>query len=1014
MQYICYSLFFYFIIFALLKAQVKEEKIGHKTKKKSIAPFLIIAIFTLVRIGFASSNSGHPYDIKCFTLWAEHLAQVGPWGFYAPGYFADYPPGYMVVLSFLGLIGKLFQMPAQSGAFSLLIRMPSILADGALGFMLYSIAKEKIGEKNASVFLFLFLLNPVLILNSAIWGQIDAFFTLFLFASLYLLYKEKYITSAVFYSICTLIKPQSLIFGPVFLCVFLTRKDWRILLKAVGASILTFVIVTVPFFGIHFEKLIQKYMETLNSYNFATVNAYNIYALFGMNWAPTEGIFWTVFQMAILGVITLFSIWFYIEAKDKDKIFYMAYLLITTVFTIAPKMHERYIFPALILIFVCYFYRKDKRLLWLFYGQTIAQLINTGLILISSLAGNDNYEVPKLLIGFSSLLNIAIFIYSIYCSIRIYMPQYEASKNHVKISKMPLPSLMETGITKKDIIFMLCVVLLYGVIAYNNLGDKQAPQTFYWSNGHEVILDLNNVKPINKLMLYEGIGNGEAKIKFSYSDNGSTWKPLMVGVDGSTTDQDSFHPSFVWEYYQTDAEARYIKLNISMSKQMFGEIGIFSPEGEQYNISAPNGEKELIDEQNVVPDSPSYKNGTYFDEIYHARTAYEMIHGLPIYETTHPPLGKIIISWGIMLFGMTPFGWRIMGTFFGIFMLPVLYMMIKKMFGRSRLALGGTILFAVDFMHFSLTRISTIDSFVTFFIMLSYLFMLYYFTSDFYKQPIRKSLLQLGLCGLFFGLSVSTKWIGLYAAGGLALLLAIYWIKAYIKYKMDQSGEYQNFVGRFFKTIAFCVLSFVIVPGLLYYCAYAPQMRYDKPEGKNAISYIWDCQTTMFRYHSKDVVNATHPYSSKWDSWLVDGRPLWAYTNSNLSEGMGSTITIMGNPFIWWAGFISLLSLLCWFSWRDRRAIFLLIAYLAQLLPWVFVERTTFIYHYFSCVPFMIISLCYIFAFIEENYTMTSKYIKYYYLLAILLFILFYPALSGFVVPKAYITWLRWFPRWVF
>ena len=73
----------------------------------------------------------------------------------------------------------------------------------------------------------------------------------------------------------------------------------------------------------------------------------------------------------------------------------------------------------------------------------------------------------------------------------------------------------------------------------------------------------------------------------------------------------------------------------------------------------------------------------YFDEIYHARTAYEFLHGLPTYENTHPPLGKILISVGIAIFGMNPFGWRIMGTLFGIAMLPFLYLLWKKMTGNT-------------------------------------------------------------------------------------------------------------------------------------------------------------------------------------------------------------------------------------------------------------------------------------------------------------------------------------------
>ena len=36
---------------------------------------------------------------------------------------------------------------------------------------------------------------------------------------------------------------------------------------------------------------------------------------------------------------------------------------------------------------------------------------------------------------------------------------------------------------------------------------------------------------------------------------------------------------------------------------------------------------ELFDEQDEYEATVTFHSGTYFDEIYHARTAYEMIHG---------------------------------------------------------------------------------------------------------------------------------------------------------------------------------------------------------------------------------------------------------------------------------------------------------------------------------------------------------------------------------------------------
>ena len=155
------------------------------------------------------------------------------------------------------------------------------------------------------------------------------------------------------------------------------------------------------------------------------------------------------------------------------------------------------------------------------------------------------------------------------------------------------------------------------------------------------------------------------------------------------------------------------------------EFGIRNISGE--NVTVPNNSHEWFDEQDMLPDKISYKNSTYFDEIYHVRTAYEHLHGAEPYEITHPPLGKILIAIGIKIFGMTPFGWRFMGTLFGIMMLPLMYAFAKRIFGNSFIAAAAMLLMTFDFMHFTQTRIATIDSFAVFFIMLMYYFMYIYY-----------------------------------------------------------------------------------------------------------------------------------------------------------------------------------------------------------------------------------------------------------------------------------------------
>ena len=93
-------------------------------------------------------------------------------------------------------------------------------------------------------------------------------------------------------------------------------------------------------------------------------------------------------------------------------------------------------------------------------------------------------------------------------------------------------------------------------------------------------------------------------------------------------------------------------------------------------------------------------------------------------------LGKVLMSWCIALFGMTPFGWRFAGCMAGILMLPFMYLLAKQLTKRRDSAFAAMALLALDCMHLTQTRIATIDSFPVLFIMMSFFFMLRFMQRD--------------------------------------------------------------------------------------------------------------------------------------------------------------------------------------------------------------------------------------------------------------------------------------------
>ena len=302
------------------------------------------------------------------------------------------------------------------------------------------------------------------------------------------------------------------------------------------------------------------------------------------------------------------------------------------------------------------------------------------------------------------------------------------------------------------------------------------------------------------------------------------------------------------------------------------------------------GAAALFDEYELWTDKYTYMNSTYFDEIYHPRTAYEHLNNVYPYEVSHPPLGKLILSLGIMMFGMVPFGWRFMGTLFGVLMVPILYVFLKNLFGKTPVALCGTALFTFDFMHLVQTRIATIDTYGVFFILVSYYFMYRWLAVPAGKK-LRHYILPLFLSGLFWGIGCASKWTVVYAGAGLALLWLLGmafkagdWREAEYRARTQpappelrqevaealfkeetppwQPPRVPSFAVHVWGTIGLSVVFFVLIPVCIYTASYFP---YAAARGNGAgfwgmagqsASWLWDTLPTHLERLSAQTAQA--------------------------------------------------------------------------------------------------------------------------------------------------------------
>jgi Gpi18-like mannosyltransferase len=195
-----------------------------------------------------------------------------------------------------------------------------------------------------------------------------------------------------------ILKPQGIFLIPILGFAWLRQLIWN-REKSVGRKIGSFFgilgafagtlsLIALPF-GIHrgagfFKWIVELYVGTANGYKGATVNAYNFWYLLGENWT-NDSAEWllgmTFFQWGLLFIIVICLLvgGLYLFGKmERGTPCLLAAALVLAVTMFAPRMHERYFFPAVASVWAFEALSKTKltKKDWFYRYTWSAMLIN--------------------------------------------------------------------------------------------------------------------------------------------------------------------------------------------------------------------------------------------------------------------------------------------------------------------------------------------------------------------------------------------------------------------------------------------------------------------------------------------------------------------------------------------------------------------------------------------------------------------------------------------------------------
>ncbi len=1101
------------------------EQTKQNTERQSLV--LIVALGFLLRLALAFITEGYLYDTSTFLAWGLRMASLGASDFYVADYYCDYPPGYLYVLGVVGQLITSLELYYLDALSQLLLVVVPCFAEAGVAVLVYAIARKE-GQAKWALQLAAFVsFCPVFWYDTAIWKQIDAVMSLLLLGCFALLAKRRFLPAAALFGLALVVKPQALMVGPVLALCFLfpvffaadTKEFWRAIrtgVLGVLSALAPVYLCALPFYGFGNTtvQLYALYFDTVTSYPYASVNAFNFMAAMGGNWVSQTSAFtislfgtsmptfftWEIFGTVAIFCMTLFMVVLALYARKNNSFspLLLAAVYFIGVFTFANRMHERYLLFGVALLLGAVAHLGSTRLLSLAGGFSITALIN--MAAVYTCVGTDDEWLTSatsvLVTRITGLAETAFCVLLLYeawriCSGKVCVGKAakesdvadainasvaqaievddttaqatetgdNSTQERVKEYYVPAP---QPKWCKAEIFFLSVLTAAVAVLSFSYLGDFTAPQNpldASTSSHTETVLVDGDVE---SFWMYPAVTKSGATLMVAAED-GTILLEVELAVGGL----------FQWASYSVeDYDAYTVTVSgVSMMELCFKDaagdvlaVTAIDASGEAVEVSA------LFDEPSLVPDEISQLNGFYFDEIYHARTAYESANGLAIYEISHPPMGKNFLAFGVMLFGMTGFGWRFSGVLFGVLMVPVIYWLTRRL-SRSVKAAGlVALLLSFDFMRYVQSRIATIDTISAFFILLAATCMVWYCQSVL-EKGVRKSVLPMALAGLAFGFGAASKWTGLYAGAGLAILYFGVLILRLVQenrrlvraqvaqtdmsaasdaqeaeqeaavqsaksvHTAQQAAAAQNIQQpkavqssqaksefkhltrtdlhkEFYLAIGGGVLFFVIIPLMIYIASYLPYRLADPSFG---LAEWWANQEYMLWYHSS--LDATHPFSSSWYSWFLDLRPVWYYMGSGLESGTYASIAGFYNPIICWVGALAWLRLsgraLLGKTTLARNALIVLL--LSQLLPWFLVTRCTFLYHYYPSFLFTVVAIGLWFKDIcakneDRAYALASGLLT----LAIFFFVWFFPVLSGLPVGTLWAQTLKLLPSYGF
>lgn len=278
----------------------------------------------------------------------------------------NYPPGFAYILVLVHKIYSLFKDPHNIAEFWLnnnilylyIFKSLTVIADIGIVILLLLFAKKFRSPLGFAAAAFYFL-NPAVLFDGAVWGQVDQFGLFLFLLSFYLLLEDRYAASSIIFTISCLMKFQNIIFIPLYFLFIFKKSGYQPMVKSVATSVAVFIIITAPLLlSQQAGFLIKLLTVNFDWFPYYSLHAYNIWwivaGLEGMGLSDKNLVLGIINakQLGLLFFIAAYFAAFIAVIKANKELLIKRFIIscgfvVMVFFHILTESHDRYLFHLL-------------------------------------------------------------------------------------------------------------------------------------------------------------------------------------------------------------------------------------------------------------------------------------------------------------------------------------------------------------------------------------------------------------------------------------------------------------------------------------------------------------------------------------------------------------------------------------------------------------------------------------------------------------------------------------------